>query len=391
MHWCDGGAKQTRNEVKHVSKRHTQRRVPGPPRGVMKLKVVHRDPDEFDPERKRKSAIYRRYRNADPRLQPLERAREIQRAIVATKMEKMFAKPLVGVLDGHRDSVRCMARCHSRLTDLFTGSCDGEIRHWNTAKKCCLRSIRAHEGFVRGVVVSHDDVSLFSCGDDGVVKQWELAVMKPLPEMDMDEAADTGNLVTLSEVDVEAMGRRIMPVNQWKSETLLTSIDHHWADPFFVTTGDSVDIWDVTRSTPVHSFDWSQNADAVYTARFNPAERSLLAASGTDNSVGLIDLRTSSALQRIRLKTRTNALCWNPMKPLNFVLANDDHNLYTFDMRQLERALVVHKDFTNAVMDVDYSPTGHEFVAGSYDRTVRIYSAESGRSRDIYHGRRMQM
>lgn len=26
------------------------------------------------------------------------------------------------------------------------------------------------------------------------------------------------------------------------------------------------------------------------------------------------------------------------------------------------------QDFVSAVMDVDYSPTGREFVAGSYDR-----------------------
>jgi hypothetical protein len=32
------------------------------------------------------------------------------------------------------------------------------------------------------------------------------------------------------------------------------------------------------------------------------------------------------------------------------------------------------QDFVSAVMDVDYSPTGREFVAGGYDRSVRIFS-----------------
>ena len=31
------------------------------------------------------------------------------------------------------------------------------------------------------------------------------------------------------------------------------------------------------------------------------------------------------------------------------------------------------QDFVSAVMDVDYSPTGRELVAGSYDRSVRIF------------------
>lgn len=41
-------------------------------------------------------------------------------------------------------------------------------------------------------------------------------------------------------------------------------------------------------------------------------------------------------------------------------------------------------------MDVDYSPTGREFVAGSYDRSVRIFPHMGGHSREVYHTKRMQ-
>lgn len=41
-------------------------------------------------------------------------------------------------------------------------------------------------------------------------------------------------------------------------------------------------------------------------------------------------------------------------------------------------------------MDLDYAPTGKEFVTGSYDRTVRIFSIFEGKSREIFHGQRMQ-
>lgn len=47
-------------------------------------------------------------------------------------------------------------------------------------------------------------------------------------------------------------------------------------------------------------------------------------------------------------------------------------------------------DHTSAVIDVDYSPTGREFVAGSYDKTVRIFETLKGHSRDVYHTKRMQ-
>ena len=41
-------------------------------------------------------------------------------------------------------------------------------------------------------------------------------------------------------------------------------------------------------------------------------------------------------------------------------------------------------------MDIDYSPTGKEFVTGSYDRTILMFRVEEGKSRDVYHGKRMQ-
>jgi DDB1- and CUL4-associated factor 13 len=41
-------------------------------------------------------------------------------------------------------------------------------------------------------------------------------------------------------------------------------------------------------------------------------------------------------------------------------------------------------------MDLDYSPTGKEFVTGSYDKTVRTFGSEQGRSSLAYHTKRMQ-
>jgi WD repeat and SOF domain-containing protein 1 len=46
-------------------------------------------------------------------------------------------------------------------------------------------------------------------------------------------------------------------------------------------------------------------------------------------------------------------------------------------MRNLEGPLNLHKDHTQAVIDVAYSPTGQEFVSGSYDRSVRIFEVQS--------------
>lgn len=66
-------------------------------------------------------------RNYDPALHPLETPREYTRALNAVKLERVFAKPFVGCLDGHRDGVTCLGKHPRHLSWLYSGSCDGEV------------------------------------------------------------------------------------------------------------------------------------------------------------------------------------------------------------------------------------------------------------------------
>lgn len=56
-------------------------------------------------------------------------------------------------------------------------------------------------------------------------------------------------------------------------------------------------------------------------------------------------------------------------------------SLYTYDMRCLDTPVTVHMDHVSAVLDVDYSPTGKEFVSASFDKTIRIFPKHGGHSR----------
>lgn len=50
-------------------------------------------------------------------------------------------------------------------------------------------------------------------------------------------------------------------------------------------------------------------------------------------------------------------------------------------MRQLNQPVKVHMDHVSAVLDVDFSPTGKEFVSASFDKTIRIFPKDGGHSR----------
>jgi DDB1- and CUL4-associated factor 13 len=152
----------------------------------------------------------------------------------------------------------------------------------------------------------------------------------------------------------------------------------------------TVEVWDENRADPVQSFAFG--TDSLHCVRFNPVETSILVSAASDRALTLYDLRMSTPVRKLVLSMRSNDVSWNPIEAFNFTVANDDGNCYSFDMRRMSRrgALAVHKDHVGAVMSVDYAPTGREFVTGSYDKTVRIFEHTNGRSREVYHTKRMQ-
>ena len=50
---------------------------------------------------------------------------------------------------------------------------------------------------------------------------------------------------------------------------------------------------------------------------------------------------------KVMLQAYCNAMAWNPREPYHFVCANEDSNLYSFDMRKLDRPTMIHKVITN--------------------------------------------
>lgn len=66
------------------------------------------------------------------------------------------------------------------------------------------------------------------------------------------------------------------------------------------------------------------------------------------------------------------------------------NSLHTFDIRKFGFPLQVHKDHISAVISLDYSPTGKEFVSAGYDKTIRFFTTLGRRSHEIYHTKRMQ-
>ena len=74
---------------------------------------------------KSKTELHPISRNVKSHVNPFEVVREYQRALNATKLERVFAKPFVGSLDGHTDGVSIITKNplklnRSGITELFS-------------------------------------------------------------------------------------------------------------------------------------------------------------------------------------------------------------------------------------------------------------------------------
>lgn len=342
----------------------------------MKVKVINRSVSEFT--RETNQDIHRIKRNYDSNLHPFQFEREYKRALNAVKLDKIFAKPFLASLSGHQESVQCLLKHPNSLSTLISGSCDGKIKIWNLINKKCIRTLDAHQGIVQSLCTSNQAKHFFSIGDNNI-KQWKLTKANNLDDL-IDEQKELND----SNEDEDIL----MPLNTIISKHLLLQSDHHWNKPLIMTCGEVCELWEENRSTPLTTFEWG--VDTIYNVKFNPIETDLCASAVSDRGIVLYDIRKSQPLKKVILKMRTNSICWNPMESFIFTAANEDHDLHTFDMRNLSKPLIIHKDHVSAVIDVDYAPTGKEFVSGGYDKTLRIFPVDGSRSREVYHTKRMQ-
>jgi DDB1- and CUL4-associated factor 13 len=309
-------------------------------------------------------AVPKQPRNLDPAAHPFERAREYTRALNAVKMERMFAAPFIAQLgDGHVDGVYSMASDPGSLERFASGSGDGVVKVWDLPSRDQMWSAKAHDNIVKGICWTPER-KLVSCATDRSVKVWD-------------------------PYNGETKGR---PIGTYLGQGAFTDISHHREKPAVAVSSSSISVYDLSRpaSAPSQTLQWPTSTDTITAVSFNQTETSILASAALDRAVCLYDLRMSSPVAKTILTLASNAISWNPMEAFNFAVANEDHNIYIFDSRKMDRALNVLKDHVAAVMDVQFSPTGEELVSASYDRTVRLWSRSRGSSRDVYHTKRMQ-
>ncbi|CAI5442638.1 unnamed protein product [Caenorhabditis angaria] len=327
----------------------------------MKIKVISRNPNTY--QRETVDQRNKIVRNFNTPADPFRAQTEYTRALNATKLERVFAKPFVASLDGHVDGVQVLAKHPSRPSTILSGSRDGQVKLWNLPSRSCIATLDAHRGLVNDISVDNSDGNSFvTVGQDSQLKYWKIP------------STIDNNITT--------------PAHSIALEGIAYGVSHLSYSSDFVTCGEDISVWKAFRETPLRSY--NLGTDTIHTCRANPVEENVIVGAKSDRSIFVLDTRQDVPLKKVTMKLRPNKISWNPIEAYSFTVASEDYSLYTFDMRFMEHPIQSHQGFTSAVLDVDYSPTGQEFVAAGYDRSIRLFKSREMTSRDIYYTKRMQ-
>ncbi|CAL2031219.1 hypothetical protein CAEBREN_05371 [Caenorhabditis brenneri] len=326
----------------------------------MKIKVISRNPNTY--QRETTDQRNKIVRNFNTPADPFRAQVEYTRALNATKLERVFAKPFVASLDGHVDGVQVLAKHPNRPSQIYSGARDGTVKVWNLASRECQATIEAHRGLVNDISVDNNTGDNFvTVGQDSHLKYWKIS----------------------SVVD----GQQKVPAHSTPLDGIIYGVSHLSFSSDFVTCGEDISVWKPFRETPLRSY--NLGTDTIHTCRANPVEENVIVGARSDRSIFVLDTRQDVPVKKVTMKMRPNKISWNPMEAYSFTVASEDFSLYTFDMRYMEHPTQSHQGFTSAVLDVDYSPTGQEFVAAGYDRSIRLFKARDMTSRDVYYTKRM--
>ncbi len=144
---------------------------------------------------------------------PFEKQREYTRALNATKLSRMFAKPFLSSLEGHQDGIYSMAKIG--LTSILSGDGSGEIRLWNLSTQKTLWTVKPYKTFVKGLTFCPFSPSKFISVGEKQVLLWDANQQEQ--------------------------------IGAFMSSEILNGVDHHRSEHKFVTCTSALELWDHSR------------------------------------------------------------------------------------------------------------------------------------------------
>jgi WD40 repeat protein len=270
-------------------------------------------------------------------------------------------------LAGHKSWVRALAFAPKEKW-LFSGSWDGQLFTWpfDAETPTLLRTLAAHQGWVRALAVSPDGKTLASCGNDSLVKLWNVT---------------DGS-----------------PVRVFEGHTChVYNVAFHPKTPHLVSADlkGGIKVWDLTKGVEERSFDckvlhkydptFMADHGGVRSMAFN-AEGTVLACAGITNvsnafaGIGnplIVTFDWATGKQKLALKTREGfqGTMWGVgFHPAGYVVGTAGGNGGALWFWKTDQEKDFHAmKFPQNARDLDLHPDGKRLAIPFQDGAVRIF------------------
>ncbi|AFM97774.1 Sof1 domain-containing U3 snoRNP protein [Encephalitozoon hellem ATCC 50504] len=305
----------------------------------MKINTIYHKPEEICKERK-KDVEYVSFAK-DEVYHPFMREREFVRALNATKIERMLSKPFVTALSYHKEGIHVLAR-HFQQALFASGSFDNQVVLWDMDQKSALKRFECNSS-IKGL------------------------------GMDIE-----GNLYAGQEKTVKKLGDE----QTYRCDSEVVGLDI--MGTLNVGTTKGVEIFDIERD-----FSKQQIGTRYPLCISTSPVLTNIIGVGEQGGLSLFDIRIGKVIHSVTVGSRTNDISFSPMDGHIFVSGNEDFCAYLHDIRYLDEPSGIYRGHGNAVVSVEFNPSGTEIATGSFDKTIRIFDVNERKSRDTYYNKRM--
>lgn len=307
----------------------------------MKIDAIYHSVNDRRKERKgdRPAKKY----SKDPVHHPLLLEREYVRALNATKVDRLLAKPFIAALCHGGEGINHLVKDYEQPF-FATASYDNKTVLWDMNTKEKL-STRSYDSPIAGIALD---------GSQNMYVSQHKSVFRDDQEYRIRSAVSGIDLM-------------------------------QYSNDLAVSSSSDVQIFDIHRFTPKTTYA-ARDTTAV---RFNHSFRHLMGGIAPEG-VRLYDNRSCKAFATLDV-AGMNCMEFNPQHGHVFALGNEDGNSYGYDIRNLEKPLETYRGHANAVVSLAFHPNGREIATGSFDRTVRIFNVQDRKSRDCYYNERMHI
>lgn len=289
---------------------------------------------------------------------PLLAQKEYIRALNATKIERLLAKPFVRNFDCFSEGVTHLDTFDNLAV---SASYDGNVSIFRGEEQIFL----ANTENLKNISLK-DDKLYFSIDDKFFFIQFnyeEAEINKNL----FDSIFKSFNKFENKNIQIEQICELQEKINDFynKNENLYALTDNYCRI-----------FNDEYRN--IGQIDFQDNYRQIY-------ENNQILFCPSDRNLDLFDERSHEKIISKQFGIRTNDIAFKDSK--YFISANEDSFAYLHDIRRVEQPIAKFIGHVNSILSVDI--IGNELITGSADKSIRIFNAFERTSRDVYYNKRM--